>query len=463
MVDWAAWKERAGSSAEQLLLWGLLNQVISSIGQPVFAAIVQEANATLPNAVLSPAELAAAANRSFLTQAAAQAEAARSGIDPARFTTMTRLAGAAPGPSDLARALMLGLIPEDSGDPDKPGFTQGIKQGNLRDIWTPMFRDLARQRPSPADILRAALQGQVPAGTDPKTLYEKLGGDGTYYQLMFDAEGSAPTPVEAAQMALRGIIPWDAPTGPGAVSFAQAFLEGPWRDKWQDSYRQLASYRPTVTEAEGLYADGAITRDQALGYMAESGVTGTLAAGFIKRAEITQLSDYRGLTKTAVLDLYYSQYITKADATTILESLHVTAQAAGLLLAYVDLRRVTAAVNSAVARVQSLYTAHKITAPAARAALLALKLPGTTVHDVIANWDIEMAVNVAQLTETQIAEGYKYGIFTQAEAQAKLEALGYSAYDAWARLSIEVHQELPGRPPDTAPPPPGVITHGGTV
>ena len=40
-------------------------------------------------------------------------------------------------------------------------------------------------------------------------------------------------------MALRGIIPWDG-TGLQVTSYAQAFREGPWRDKWSDAFKRVA-------------------------------------------------------------------------------------------------------------------------------------------------------------------------------------------------------------------------------
>jgi hypothetical protein len=53
-------------------------------------------------------------------------------------------------------------------------------------------------------------------------------------------------------MANRGIIPWSG-SGPRSTSFEQAFLEGPWRNKWLGPFRKAAEYFPPPRTITAMY------------------------------------------------------------------------------------------------------------------------------------------------------------------------------------------------------------------
>ena len=414
----------------------------------------------LSEAILSPPDAASAVVRGFISAADGQSVAAKSGVSAATFETLVQLSGDAPGPQQLAEALRRGAIQESGSGPDSTAFTQGIAEGRLANKWAPVIKDLAKLWPTPVDALDAALKGQI-TPAEGETLYQQLGGDTQFYQWLLDSQGSGPTPLEAADWARRGIIPWDG-TGPTVTSYAQAVKESRYRDKWAPAYKAQAQYIPPPYSIITLLKDGAITKDQATAMLQEQGATADVIAAMIAEADATDLSAYRGLTTQSVLGMYYNRLITAADATSILESLHVSAEAAPLMLAYADLQRAIAAQNSAVTRVGTLYAARKITAQTAQQSLLSLQVPAAAVAEILTVWQLENSINVKLLTQAEIVDAVALGIMDESTGLTELTNIGYTPYDAWVLLSIKAKGPISGQPEPGPAPPQGTVIPGTT-
>jgi hypothetical protein len=403
----------------------------------------------LADQVISPADAASAVVRHFMAAGDGAAEAAKSGVSPELFAILTHLAGDAPAPGQLAEALRRGLIPRDGTGPDSVSFAQGIAEGRLADKWTGTIEGLAKIWPTPADALRAALTGQV-SHADGLALYERLGGDPQFYQVMFDTEGSAPTPLEAADMARRGIIPWDG-TGPDATTFQQAFLEGPWRDKWEASYRAAAEALPTEGELTEFLRYGITDKPTTATELAKRGITGDYATWVLDYAEAVSTYDFRGLTMTSVMNALTANIITEANARDILTQMHVSAKAADLLISYTQMQRAVSQVTAAITHVGSLYIARKIQADTARKSLSQLGLDAAAAAEIMQTWDLEASVTVATLTATQIVDAWDYSIIDDGQALTELQNIGYTPFDAWVLLSIKAKAPLPGKPSQGPP------------
>jgi hypothetical protein len=398
----------------------------------------------LSAAVLSAPDAASAVVRNFLDQSAGEALAQKSGVDAPTFQTLVQLSGDAPGPQQLAEALRRGAIPADGAGAGSISFTQGIAEGRLANKWAPVIQDLAKLWPTPVDALAAQLKGAF-TGDEGKSLYQKLGGDLQFYDWLLFAEGSAPTPNEAAEMARRGIIAKDG-TGPDAVTYEQAFLEGPWRNKWSPAFWELSQFIPTAREVITLLKDGAVDKATAAAWMKRAGADDATTAAFIAEADTALLSDYKGLTTSSVLGMYYQRLVTTDDATMMLESLHVSPAAVPLMLTYADLQRAIAQQNNAISRIGSLYAARKITAQTAKNSLVTLQVPPDAINDIMATWQLENSINVKLLTETQIVNAWQLGIMDEGTALTELSNIGYTPYDAWVLLSIKAKGPLPGQP-----------------
>jgi hypothetical protein len=449
-----------GSTAYQLLVYGLGQQVIQALLAPALTELEVTVNSAAPVSPLSPADAATAANRSFMAVADAQAEAAKQGIDPARFAVMRHLAGNAPAPDELAEALRRGIITAAGAGPDAVSFDQGIAEGNLLDKWGPVIQALAKTIPSPADVVDAAVRGQLTMDA-AQTLYETVGADPAYFKLQVDINGRPPSPLQLLELAMRGVIPWSG-TGPDATTFEQGIYEGDSKDKWEPAYAALKDWFPTVSEAIELYRWGISDVTAATERMTARGLSAEQAAEWIQYANANAINDYRGLTEQSVLAMVSIGYLSDEQATPILKALHRGPQAIEQLLSYAHIQRAIQAVNQAVTRVGALYTARKITQTTAQDALTRLGIESKAIADIIADWSAVAAINVKTLTEGQVLDAWEYGIMDQAAAMTELVNIGYTEYDAWVLLSYKNKGPLPGEPPPVIAAGPGTVATGTT-
>lgn len=414
----------------------------------------------LSKAILSPQDAAQAVVRGFLPLREGEVIAELSGVDPKQFTVMVELAGDAPSPMQLAEGLRRGAIPEDSGNPNAPGFVQGIRQGRLANKWIPLIKALSVLWPTPTDALEALLKGQI-THAEALKLYERFGGDPQYFNLLFDTQGESPTPLELITMANRGFIPWSG-TGPNETTYQQGFKEGRWKNKWEPVYRKFAEYVPPESTVVTLLSHGVLKAEEAADLLAKQGMKPDLVAAYIDEAHTEALSDYRGATVSLVLSAYHEQILTAKQATPILEALHVTPTAVKLLLAYEDTQRAFEAVTNAVSRTRTLYAARKITLQTAKDSLHRLEIPAATAEGMIKAWQIENSISVKVLTETQIIDAWELKVLTEDEAKTELENIGYTPFDAWVLMSVKAKQKQPGRPHRGPAPPQGQVIPGTT-
>lgn len=440
------------SAVTQLFVYAVAQQIIGVMLQPTLALVNQRVNSDNPVIDLTPTDLANAVVQSFMSHGDAAAEAAHSGINGERFDVLVNLAGDSLAPQELAEALRRGLIPEGGSGAGSVSFEQGIREGRLKNKWASIVKELAVQWPTPVDALEALLEGQV-SEADARALYEKFGGDPQYFTMLYNTRGNAPTPEEALTLANRGIIPWRG-TGPGATTYEQAFLEGPWRNKWLEPFIALGEYLPPPRTITAMVASGGMDDATALDLLIKQGLTKDLAADYIHDAHNTKSSKERDLTVAQILDMYGVGLLGSDDATTLLTALHYTAESAAELLAYKDLQRAIAATNQAISRIHTLYTTHKIDQTTASSNLNTLKVPAAQIASILAAWDIERSVNVKTLTAAEIADAWYYEIIGQDEALAELQALGYTPRDAWIRLSLKNKGAL-GSAPEQGPAPIG--------
>lgn len=416
--------------------------------------------ADLSSVLLSPPDAASAVVRNFISQAAGVKLAGQQGIDAATFETLVHLSGDAPGPQQLAEALRRGLISRAGKGAGSTSFEQGIAEGRLADKWAPVIQGLAQLWPTPVDALDAALKGQI-TDEEGRELYRRLGGDLQFYPWLLASIGDSPTPLEAGVLAARGIIA-EKGLGPNVLSYEQAVKESRYRNKWGPAYRELSKHIPPPSTVVTMLAHRAIKQEDAHELLLQNDMTPALAAAYIAEAEYLAVSDYRGLTQSAVIDMYVSHVISRDQATDILDVLHVSAAAAGLLLDYADMRYAIQSINKSVQRIATLFIGRKISVQTAVGSLTQLGISVTAIDTIIGDWQIEAAANVKTLTESQIIDAWYYTVLTADEAIAELSAIGYTPYDAWVLLSNKAKGPLPGKPPRIVAPPPGAVLPGTT-
>lgn len=422
---------------EQILAYNVVGQLIGAALSPFMQALTNEVQQAAPLVPLSPADAADAVIRNLLDQDAAAHEASFSGFNAERFGTLVGLAGNAPDPTSMAIALRRKLI-------DAGTYDRGIRQGRLRDEWATLVQELAVQQPSPADALTASVEGQLDPG-EAKTLFVEFGGDATHYDWLLGTVGAGPSPLEAAMMAYRGLIPWGG-SGLGVISFDQAVKEGHTRNKWTDAYRGLSVYLPPPRTISAMHRENALTDAEAAKLLEEHGVPPALAGAYLASSTSAKLTKSKNLAESTVLDLYRDRLIPRAEAVALTTKLGYDAAEAEFILEVEDLRVEARAMTAAVSRIGSLFTGHKIDHGTALAALGELGVEVKSAGELVGVWDLERAANVRLPSAAQIEAAFGYDIIDQPTALAELESMGYSPHDAWLVLSVHNKAPLDGEP-----------------
>lgn len=400
-----------------------------------------------PAVPLSPADAADAVLKGWLDPAAGAGEAAKSGVGSDAFDVLTKVTGEPPGIQELLFAFRRGLI-------DQERLVHGIRQSRLRNEWIDVIEAL-RISPIPAsDAVDAAVENQIDRSEAEKIAYEN-GYDAHSFDILYHTRGRPPGPQELIDMVRRGFIAQDG-KGQDVLSLEQGISESAIKDKWIPVYRHLLQYHPPPRAITALERHGAITPDQAKAMYQEAGLSPELAAIYSADASHLKTRADKLLAKSTVIELYTARVVPKDQAQAMLVALGYSAEESAFLFDLADLQRALKALGSAISRIGQYYIAVKIDKTTAVNALNALQVSAAQQDELIQIWELERMANVRIPTAAEIASAFHYKIIPQDEAQAELQRLGYSQYDAWLLLSVRAHEALPNKPtpgPSAGPPP----------
>lgn len=431
---------KSGGTAEQFLIWSVLNTLVSGALAPAISDITQGANSADPVNPLSPQQLAVLVARQILEDGSGPAEAAKSGIGPGRFQQLVALAES---PAELGLILQgarraLGQV--GPGMDAHVNLDDALADLGISSQYRPLVKASVFIQPSAADVLNAWLEGQIGEAEAVDRL-KATGLDPTWIQTAYNANGQAPTPVQALEMLNRRLIPLDG-TGPTSVSYKQAFLEGPWRNKWEPVFEGLRNYLPPPRTIQAMHREGTIDLATATDWLQQNGVTGAVLTAFLKSSTHAATPAQRELSKTEVVELYGEQLITAGQAETDLVALGYSTADAHLIIAGVDKKAATAATKQAVTRLKNLFLGGTNDVAATRAALTGLGLPDAQISNLLATWHLEQATTVRVLTPAQIEAAWYYNLLDTQTALAGLRTAGYNADDALLLLGIRNHAAL---------------------
>lgn len=442
------------SQLSQFFIWGVMQQVAGALLGPAVTELSKLVNSATPTTPLSADQAAQLVVRKLIDDGTGRDIANDNGIGGNDFEKLVTAGGRAPDLGTVVAAYHRQYIGEAGGAGTDVSLDGALIDAGIRPEWFDAFKKAIIDWPSRQEVMNALLEGQI---TQPVAYdwYIKAGGNPDWFQIDFDANGSAPTPNELNVMTNRGIIPADG-EGPTVVSFHQGFLEGPWRNKWEAPMRKLGLYIPPPRTITALVHEGAVTDAQALAWFQDTGMSAETAAVYLKSAHSTKTAAAKGLTVSNIEALYKAGLVTVPEATAQLVALGYPATSAAELLKLADFNTAHASVTTAVNRVKTLYVQHKITKANATDALTKLGQPAETVTALLQVWDVEISVNVKQLTEAQVVSAWGYLVLTDDEAIGNLQAIGYTPYDAWVLLSTKNKGPLPN-PPAKGPAPIGVL------
>lgn len=429
-----------GSIGEQLLVWGVLNQLFGAAINPALLDITQAVNSADPVVTLTPEQLAVGVVRQILDPGNSESEAAKSGVGAGRFAQLVGLAQQPPSLGILLAAHQRTLGTVGPGADAGVDLDKALADLGISEQYRPLVKAQSILIPTADAVLDAWLKGQItPADATARIMATGL--DPSWIETAYNANGQAPTPVEALEMLNRGLIPRDG-EGPDSISYHQAFLEGPWRNKWEDVFAALANYLPPPRTIQAMLREGSIDVDQATQWLRWQGVNGDVLTAFLNSTTHAKTPAARELSRTDVVDLYESQLITADQAISDLTDLKYTADDARLIVALADKKQATAASKAAITRLKNLYLAGSNTVAQSRAALNALGIPDQQIANLLAVWALEQATEVRTLSEAQIVAAWYYDLLAPdvptntSIALSRLGQLGYSVGDATLLLEI---------------------------
>lgn len=461
-----------GSAARQLLVYGVGYEIARALLGPVFTQIEYDINSNSPIVELSPPEIADLVVRGVITnESDAAARAKVYGLDAGKFQEMVDLAGEPPGLQQVLEMWRRGIVPTDAGT-GAPSLNEAIRTSRIYSYWTDAIGRFQFQPVSPADLVDAVQRNQIteaegvilsyfsglgnaettlPADANPQPTQDA-------FTILLNTRGNPPSPGELAELVRRGIIPLgnlDPATktpNPQEISFAQGIYEGDSKDKWLPGYAGLIPYLPPPRTIVTLLSHGVITPVQATDLLTKAGLTPDLAAAYIANASSTRTSKPKQLNVSAIEQLFLDKAIDQPTAQGYLTALGYTDSEATLILETATLRQTMADLQRNETRIASYYISHKIDQPTALSMLNGLGLPAAQAQALVTGWTIDRQANVKRLTPAQVTAAWSYQVITQAEAQAALEADGYTPFDAYVLLSIKAKGPLPNPPPQGPPP-----------
>jgi len=434
------------SAFGQLLIWQVGAQVVGAVMAPGLNELTQLVNEAAQTTLLTPDALADLVVRNYLDQASAEATAKRSGVSPDDFALMVKAAGDAVDTTTLIAGYRRGILAWDSSSNGLPSVLDGIREGRLADKWAPLLQQLGDVPLGVADAVDAVVEGQI-SMDEGKAIAYTNGLSPENFVILYNTRGNPPGVSDLAEMVRRGVIPQDG-TGPDVLSFQQGVAEGATKNKWLSALEQIMTVLPAEGRVTTLLRNGTITRAQAIAYYQQLGYDQAAATAFADEASAVKTAADKLLAKSDVITLYADGAITRDDASTLIQALGYDSTEADQILTIQDLHTATAATNAAISRISSYYIARKIDETGAINALNSLNVPPAQQTTLINAWKITRTSNVKLLTESQITDAWAYLIIDTPTAIAELMALGYTELDSWTILSIKNKAPIT----DTAPP-----------
>lgn len=430
------------STAEQLFVWGVLQQVIGELIKPYLQALDNIVLSANPNVPLTPAFLAGAVVRGHIDESSAAAIAKKSGIPESDFHLMIESYGNPPGPQALAEALRRGFIPEGQAGDENPSFRGGISQGDLQNKWADVIQQLDLRLPTPTAVITAYIRSMLDEST-AKELYQRYGGDPSGFQLEANITGEGPSPVEAGVLLNRGIIP-EHGSGPDATSFDQAVAESRFKNKWAFAYAALREYRPPPRTITAMFREGSLTAELATQYLQDYGVTPQEIPLYVNNTIHQRVATAHSITEGEIIKLYGEKGISEAEAKQALKSIGYTDVDADHILAAEDLAYHSRLTTTWTSVLKTEFLRYHISDNDVVTRLDSLGVAAAYRDSLLEQWQIERRYGVKQLTAKQILDLFGSQLLNAQQATSKLQEIGYSAIDAGLLVALNDPNTVPG-------------------
>lgn len=381
--------------------------------QPALAPAVRQfsqvANATLPNEIHSPLELAQMVVQGVLDEQAAAGEAAKAGISGDAFHQLVRVAGEPPGPQQLLELW-------DRGDIDEGDVDRGLLQSRLKPEWVDLFKRLRTRPASAAAAVNAVIKERIPE-TRGLAIAAENGIDAETFRMLVDEGGRPISITQGLQLLRRRKIT--------QARFREIVARSDVKTEFTADLLGLQENLPSLAQMRAIIGTGAIADDVARTTLQHLGYSDSIVEGIIAAGHGVKLEGAKQLTQSAILSAYQSRQIEHADAQSMLAGLGYDANDAAVLLAYADFQRQHAYRTAVIGVVKARYLAHDIDESTASSMLDKIGMPPAERDDYLALWTFDIQANPHLLTLAQLNAAVKQGIYSAAQYRAYLPRLGY--------------------------------------
>ena len=434
----------ASSVITQLFMYQVLGQVLGALLQPYLTEAQYDVNSANPLVELTPAILADCVVRTIITEPEAATIAKKYGMTADVFHQLVLDTGEPPALEMVLQWWRRGLLPWDGGGPGTAGVLQALQTSRIRPEWYDTIPTVQYMPITAADAVNAYVRNQIDEAT-----YQTLMNDNAYKPdmatILYNTVGRPPSPTELAHLVRIGFIPLHG-AGPTALSLQQGILEGDLKDKWEPAFEALINVYPGLFEILQMAKDGGLPDAEAAKLYAITGLPAEYIPYMVAAGDSAGMVKTKNLTEAMTVKLYADGIITEAQTSSMLQTIGYSADEAAMLLSQQDMQAEMKALDSAVSRTRSLFLARKVSATSAQTLLTGFGVPAQQAQNTIAIWVQEQAADVKTLTAAEILDAWKWGIIDQPDAQVYLEALGYSPFDAWVKISIKGEAAQPNKP-----------------
>jgi hypothetical protein len=369
---------------------------------------------------LSAADAADMVQRGIIGEAEGRRIAAWGGMQSGDFDLLAQASGQALALQDLLFLYRRGKI-------DKSRLEHGIRQGNTRNEWIPEAEMLGVIPMSTADAIAAAVQNQLPV-TQARQIALENGLEPAHFDPLLNTAGDPLSRSEMVQLWNLGEV--------AQSDVEQALREGRLKNKYIPDVLKLRRYIWPPDTVRSLYARGVIDQARALRGLADYGMNTEDSAAYLAAAQSDKMAPVKDLTEKMLSQLYADEAITRDEASSNLAKLGYDDTEIAWLLSVPDLQRQQKIMNQGISRVHAKFIAYRIDETSAVTAMDNLHVPPTQRDSYIDAWRIERELSTPRLTVAQLGSALKKGYVTADEMYSRLVEYGYTPDDAVIVVSL---------------------------
>lgn len=392
----------------------------------------------LARVLLSPADIALADLRGNISKATAHEYVKQLGMSDDDYAVMVGNTGEPPGIEQMLEMERRGII-----TPER--LKRGILQSRVRDEWIP-YIEASRYRPmDTSDAIRAYVQNYITFKEAEKIAAEN-GINPKDFATLVPAYGDPLAKGEVLELLNRGEI--------SVADAKQNLRESRLKDRWINDALKLRRRMIPERTLNTIVAHGIRPPEWAISHLIELGFSKDDASALVSTVTEGRSAIHKNLTANLIEEMYSASAIDEQEALRLLAELGWDQTQGEFMLAALDARKALQEQGKAVTAVRKAFLAHRIDETKARFDLAAVHVLKAQADQLLKDWRVELADQVAELTASDIGDAVKYsgGLVSWDMAVRKLVQLGYTENDAG--IFLLAHEGVPPkgwRPREVAP------------